>query len=514
MQRNIAQAYAGPVGLSDNDGFGLWPEPVPLPTGLPQVQPFNVALMPETLQPWITDISERMQAPADFIAVTAMVTAGSIIGRKVGIRPQRHTDWHEVPNLWGCIIGRPGVMKSPSMKAAMAPIYKLENDSREDYRQRLELFKAFEVERDMRGDARKNAMKARLKDNPDADLSGLAMADEDEPRGTRYIVNDGGYQALSEVIRQCAPNGVLAYRDELMSLVRALDDESRIEDKGFYLTGWNGSDSYTSDRIGRGFNLHIPAVTISLLGSTQPGKICHYVSRAMTGSSGDDGMIQRFGMMVWPDLDPNWKEVDRQPHPVARANAFAAFDDLADLTAESVGAEVDEYNPDRAYLRFDDEAQAEFSMWWSALEHRLRRDEMHSAMESHLSKYRKLIPSLALIHHLLSGRVGRIGIDSLVSACAWGEYLETHALRVYGAAIDGSINGAKTILRRIKAGDLGATFTRQELHQKKWSGLSDLEAVTDALERLESHNYLRMRKVETGGRPSLVCTINPKVLGK
>ncbi len=93
-----------------------------------------------------------------------------------------------------------------------------------------------------------------------------------------------------------------------MSLVRALDDESRVEDRGFYLTGWNGSDSYTSDRIGRGFNLHIPAVTISLLGSTQPGKLREYVARMISGGAGDDGLIQRFGMMVWPDLSPNWKE--------------------------------------------------------------------------------------------------------------------------------------------------------------------------------------------------------------
>lgn len=492
----------------------IWPEPTPLPSGLPPVLPFNLALLPTSLQPWVLDISERMQAPADFVAITAIVAAGSVIGRKVGIRPQQYTDWYEVPNLWGCIIGRPGVMKSPSMKAAMAPLYKLESEAREDHKNRLELFKSLEIERELRADARKTAMKARLKHDPYADLAGLGIADEEEPRATRYIVNDGGYQALSEVLRLCAPNGVLAYRDELMSLVRALDDESRVEDRGFYLTGWNGSDSYTSDRIGRGFNLHIPAVTISLLGSTQPGKIRDYVSRVISGGSGDDGLIQRFGMMVWPDLNPDWEEVDRQPDRLARADAFDAFDRLARLTPEDVAAETDEHYPERRYLRFDGEAQAEFSIWLSRLELRLRRDELHPAMESHLSKYRKLIPALALIHHLLSDRSGRIGLDSLESACAWGEYLESHALRVYGAAIDNSVNGAKTILRRVKAGDLGMTFTRQELHQKKWSGLTDLQPVIDSVERLEEHNYLRIKKIETGGRPSIVCTISPKVQGK
>ncbi len=492
----------------------IWPEPVPLPSGLPPVQPFSLAMLPEPFQDWVGDIADRMQAPAEFIAVTAMVAAGSVIGRKIGIRPQRNTDWHEVPNLWGCIIGRPGVMKSPSMKAALAPLYKLETEAREEHEVLVGEFKALEVERELRADARKAAIKSRLKDNPAADLSDLAIVPEEEPKAKRYIVNDGGYQALAEVQRNCAPNGVLAYRDELMSLVHALDDESRVEDRGFYLTGWNGSDSYTSDRIGRGFNLHIPAVTISLLGSTQPGKVRDYVARVISGGSGDDGLIQRFGMMVWPDLSPEWREVDRQPCPIARAAAFEVFERLSRLTPEGVSAQIDEWHPERAYLRFDDEAQAEFKDWWSKLEHRLRRDEMHPAMESHLSKYRKLIPVLALIHHLASGWCGPVRLDSLEAACAWGEFLESHALRVYGAAIDDSINGAKTVLRRAKKGEIGSTFTRQELHQKKWSGLTDLQAVTDALERLESHHCLVMKKVETGGRPSIVCTINPKVLDR
>lgn len=492
----------------------IWLEPKPLPTGLPAVEPFSLELLPEPFQPWIADIAERMQAPAEFVAVTAMVAAGSIIGRKVGIRPRCNDDWHEVPNLWGCIVGRPGVMKSPSMKAALAPIYKLESEARDDHKQRMDEFQTLEVERELRADARKTAMRARLKDNPDADLSGLSAAGEEEPKATRYVVNDGGYQALAEVLRNCAPNGVLAYRDELMSLVRALDDESRVEDRGFYLTGWNGSDSYTSDRIGRGFNLHIPAVTISLLGSTQPGKIREYVARMISGGAGDDGLIQRFGMMVWPDLSPTWKEVDRQPCSIARATAFRAFERLAQLTPDAVGAVADEYHPERAYLRFSDEAQAEFKVWHSELEHRLRRDELHPAMESHLSKYRKLIPALALIHHLVSGRSGSVQLDSLEAACAWGQFLESHAQRMYGAALDDSVNGARTILRRVRAGDLPSTFTRRDLHKKKWSGLTEIQAVIDATECLEDHHYLRIKEVETGGRPSATCIINPKVLGR
>ena len=40
--------------------------------------------------------------------------------------PATATDWTEVPNLWGCIVGRPGTMKSPAMGEALKPLHRLE----------------------------------------------------------------------------------------------------------------------------------------------------------------------------------------------------------------------------------------------------------------------------------------------------------------------------------------------------------------------------------------------------
>ena len=43
----------------------------------------HVELLPETLRPWIGDVSERVQCPPDFPAVAAMVALGSVLGRRV-----------------------------------------------------------------------------------------------------------------------------------------------------------------------------------------------------------------------------------------------------------------------------------------------------------------------------------------------------------------------------------------------------------------------------------------------
>ena len=67
------------------------------------------------------DVCERMQCPPDYVAVSVMAALGSIIGRKVMVRPQRADDWSVVANQWALAIGRPGVMKSPAMEEALRP---------------------------------------------------------------------------------------------------------------------------------------------------------------------------------------------------------------------------------------------------------------------------------------------------------------------------------------------------------------------------------------------------------
>jgi hypothetical protein len=96
------------------DGNGQWPEPHPLPDSLLPVASFDFGLIPEKTRHWIDDICERMQCPPDYTAVSLMAALGSMIGRKVAIRPQCEDDWEVFANQWALLIGRPGVLKKPS----------------------------------------------------------------------------------------------------------------------------------------------------------------------------------------------------------------------------------------------------------------------------------------------------------------------------------------------------------------------------------------------------------------
>ena len=429
-----------------------WPEPQPLPNTLPPVPVFDYALLPDALRPWIEDIAERVQCPPDFPAVGAMITLSAVVGRKIGIRPKRRDDWLEVPNLWGGIVGNPGVMKSPALREAMRPLSRLEAraakafaDEVKDWQRQHELAK---LQREAnRAIVRKELLK------PGAQIKADALSDppeDDEPQARRYVVNDCSVEALGEILRH-NPNGTLAYRDELIGLLKSLDREGNEGARGFFLTAWSGKDAYTFDRIGRGLNMRIEACCLALLGSIQPAVIGGYLRQAVADGGGD-GLLSRFQLLTWPDVSTEWRNVDRWPETAARTAANDTFDRLDALDPLTIGATVEDGGI--PFLRFDDAAQDLFTEWRTGIEQRIRFGEDHAAIESHLAKYRKLVPAMALLIHLADNGGPAIGETALLKSLAWAEYLEAHARRAYASVTNAQAEGARTLLRRIRKGDL------------------------------------------------------------
>jgi hypothetical protein len=484
-----------------------WNDPVDLPSGLKPVAAFDPEFLPRNIAPWVCDISDRMQCPPDFVAVSAVTALGSAVGRKVGIRPQQQTDWLEVPNFWGCIVGRPGAMKSPAMAEALKPLQRLETEARKA-NAAAQLTFATDIEAYK---LRKQHAQQKAKGAIDRgeDISRLLSVDEPQaPKARRFIVNDCTYEALGEILAD-NPTGVLASRDELISLLKTLDREEYAAARGFFLTAWNGTSGYTFDRIMRG-RTHIEAACVSLLGSTQPGRIAEYMHRAVAGGAGDDGLIQRFGLLVWPDQCPEWKDVDRYPDSEARQLAWQAFERLSEFAPLAAGAELDNFES-IPFLRFDLSAHHLFSEWREALERRLRSGELHPALESHLSKYRKLVPGLALINHLTDNGSGLVDEMATLRAISFAEYLETHAQRAYAAGSEAEAGAAAAILRRIRKSDLTDGFSARDIRQRDWSNLTDKNQIQAGLALLVDCDWIAAEHVDTGGRPKTVYRINPRI---
>jgi hypothetical protein len=119
--------------------------------------------------------------------------------------------------------------------------------------------------------------------------------------------------------------GILVFRDELVGLLRGWDKQGREQDRGFYLEAWNGQGNFPLDRIGRG-HVICDNMCVSILGGTQPDKVRNYLYQARIEN---DGMMQRFQLLTYPDVQPFVHMVDEYPDAPARERAFAIIETLA-----------------------------------------------------------------------------------------------------------------------------------------------------------------------------------------
>jgi putative DNA primase/helicase len=397
------------------------------------------------------------------------------------------------------------------MEQALAPLKRLAAQAVESHRVAMAEYEQAARLAKLRAEAGEKAARAKLAKNPGADVSGdLLGNDAQAPTLRRHIANDSTAAALGELLRQ-NPDGVLVHRDEMVSLLKGLDREDNAEARGFYLTGWNSNSAYTFDRIGRGMHLHIPAVCLSLLGSTQPGRIAEYLRAAVKGGAGDDGLIQRFGLLVWPDVGGEWRDVDRWPDSEARRKANAVFEALDRLNAEAIGGTKDDFDA-VPFLRFDAGGLALFREWRQGWEAKLRAGELHPALESHLAKYRKLVPSLALILHLAGEGTGPVGKRATLQALAWAEYLEGHARRAYASVTSSEVTAARAILEKLRRGELPRTFAARDIYRRGWAHLADRGQVFEALQLLADLDRLAVHTRDTNGRTATLYETNPKGL--
>ncbi len=296
----------------------------------------------------------------------------------------------------------------------------------------------------------------------------------------------------------------MVIRDELTGWLAQLDRPGREGERAFYLSAWNGDTGHTIDRIGRG-SIHVDACCVSMLGGIQPARLRSYLADALQDGPLNDGLLQRFQVLVYPDIPKDWCYVDRPPRGEAVSTAQRTYDRLAHL---DVGQPL--------RFKFDGDAQELFVTWLTDLEGKLRAVGIHPALISHLAKYRSLMPSLALLFELADGGTDTISLRHAQQSGAFCDYLESHARRIYSMIISRERQAAAELGRHLAAGWKGSEeiFSARDVYQNDWRELGTPDAVRRALAILEDAGWVRRLLLEnktTGGRPSELYAINPKV---
>jgi putative DNA primase/helicase len=482
-----------------------WAKPLPLGSELPPVQAFELELLPSSLRPLVEDISDRMQTPTDLAAASAVVALAACVNRRATIQPKTlDTGWQVVCNLWGAIIAPPGFLKSPLLQAVTRPLIDLEALCREEFQRELGDFELEQERMKLAHEAwqqeYRQALRAHktLPTRPDTSVR--------PPTQRRLVLTDATFEKLHEIL-QSNPDGVLVLRDELTGWLAGLDRQGREGERAFFLQGWNGDTGFTVDRIGRG-SLYVPAVCVSMLGAIQPGRLKSYLADALRDGPGNDGLIQRFQVLVWPDLPRSWTLVDRQPNMTALTTAREVYHRLAGFSSDF---------PIR--MRFGRDAQELFNAWLEDLEKKLRGGMIHPALESHLSKYRSLMPTLAAVFELADAAAEEVesevvSLDHARQAAAWTDYLESHAQRVYSCITTPEFRATRELARRIKNGEFGKEFSLREVYHRGLVSLDKPELARAAVEILEECHWIRKIQAPPqagGGRPTEKFAVNPGV---
>ena len=471
-------------------------QPQRLPSALLTVPELNPEHLPDAIKDAVVDIAERLQCPMDYLAVAMLSAAGAVIGNKVGIFPYANDEsWQVFPALWGGIVGDPGSKKTPSLQAAHSPLRHLESAAAQKYAQDFQAYT-------QALDKHKQDIEAWTKSKS----KGLKPTPPPEPKRTRYVVHDSTYQSLGVILAD-NPKGVLALSDELSGLLQSLDTPGQEAARGFYLSGWSGTGGYSFDRIGRG-SITLDRFCLSVFGGFQPDRVKTYVKFSQRGSSKNDGLLQRFQLLVWPDpvLDP--KLVDRLPNKAAITKFTQAIITLPSAMDEGISG-AERIQNGSQLLHFSSGAQALFNQWFLANEALLRKKGLDSARQGHFAKYRSLIPALALLFHLLDGHAGAVCEDCLIRAVNYAKYLKGHADRIYASVSDHDYGSMRTLAEHLFAGDLGDGFTCRSLALKGWTGLTTSEQAQAAIDGLIEYGWLSGTEVRNGGRPTIRYQLIP-----
>ncbi len=499
------------------------PTPKPLPNGLSPVSLFDAdSLLPAVLRDYVLDCSRRLQVDASFVAVPLLCSLGTVVGNRIGLRPKSKDNWVVYPNMWGGIVGRPSTLKTSSLTAGTAPLTQMETAANKQHEHDMaEWRQKFAVAKIKRDVAIAEATKAARRGSEPNGATLMQGSELVEPSCRRFTSQDATPEVLHKILTaKKNATGIMLSNDELTKLLAQMDDDARGKAlRAFLLAGWNGSTPVTVDRIGRGENMRVEKCCVSVCGGIQPGKLAPLVSGALSESTEDDGWLQRFQLLVWPDDQGEYVSRDAEPDTAAFAAVMGLFERLENTTGDRyVGAERDPHTGD-AYLRCTPEAAKAFDDWLveetNDIRKCVRENSMSPAVESHFIKYRKLVAGLSLLWHLAEeADQPAVSVACVNRALAWLPYLKAHALRVYGGGNNLTLTAAKSLLARIKSKDLMAEFTAREVKRPNWSGLTDSKIVDAALELLVDHGWLTATLRFTDGRKTTDYTAHPGVFSR
>jgi len=485
-------------------------DPKPLDLTLKPVAALEDECLPKVLTDWLRPASKVIGCPFDFLALSAVIMIGSLIGSRVRVKPLRHSDWFVVPNLYGGCVGLPSTKKTPALDETRRPILELQAEARKQYADE-------KADYDIRARFYEKETAGHLKDSKSIEdyKTKLKLSTKpEEPILRRFETNDITTPKLAQFLSE-NPIGILQSRDELTGWLKSLEADYDLNARSFILELWKGAISYTQARVGNG-EIQIPSGTLSIIGGIQPSKLQRYIAEAYSFDN-SDGLPQRF-LFAYPDTSkrtekPTEADYRAMQSGFNRANEICKTIAGFDFNGRVVGANGDVFHA----VKFNGEAQTIVDEWQADIEAEAESLQIEDeAFSSYLYKLPKSCFAIALIFHCLEN-IGagnfpdEISLQTALKAIAYTEVLTTHARRVFALGENQIFALAQILIGKIKKGDLEQGFTAYDIKRKQWSGLKTPDIIKDVIGLLLDYGYLLELPTSGEGRPTIKYAFHPSL---
>ncbi|MEV4611666.1 DUF3987 domain-containing protein [Kitasatospora sp. NPDC049258] len=465
---------------------------------------FPVHSLPAWVAEHVAAVAEFTQTPPDMAATMALAALATAAGGRVHV--QIRPGWSEQTNLFLVCAMPPASRKSDVFAAMTAPIYRIEDELREEARARIIEAQTAKDTADAEVEALMNRAK-KAGDTVDrahlvAEISAARMlADQIQVPPTPRLTVSGDItpEPLTHqlAIHRCL--AALSPEGDLFDIISGR--YSAKPNLGVFLQAHKGERLQT-DRITREQpTVDKPALTIGV--TPQPAVLQEL---GATPGARDRGLLARFLYSLPPsNLGYRKTRTTAVPEPVARAydtNLATLIRTLVDL-------------PEPVTVPCDPAADLAVEGLQDRLEVQLRPDEPLAHIRDWAGKLVghtvRLAGLLHLADHLSTGWGQPIAPDTIARAAEIADYFTAHTLAVFDLiAADPATEDAHAVLEWLRRPKQDGTH-RQHIKaydavasSRRFKKVADVEP---ALNLLEQHGYLRTdQPAATGqrGRPSSV----------
>jgi putative DNA primase/helicase len=486
--------------------------PKPLDLVLKPIEEIDTDCLPKLLVDWLRPASAVIGCPFDFLVLSAITAAATLVGSRLRVKPLQFSDWFVVPNLYAGLVGLPSTKKTPALDETRKPILELQAKARKEFES---LKNDYAIEKRLYEKLCDNTYKSFKGSNSSAlKLQLSAHTKPEEPKLKRFETNDVTASKLIQLLAD-NPNGFLLFRDELTGWLKSLEAEYDKSARAFILELWKGAIAYELARVD-GREIQLESGTLSIVGGIQPSKLQRYVSEAYSFDN-SDGFLQRF-LFAYPDAYKQAQKPTASDYDAMRAGFTEVNRVFQKLAKYDFHGKVVGYNGDVFHaVKFSPAAQIVIDQWKDEIDAEAQKLEIEDeAFSSFLIKLPKNCFAIALIFHCLenidqSDFPDEISDVTALKAISYTEVLISHARRVFALGENQIFALAQTVIGKLKKGELKQGFTAREFARKQWSGLKTLDTVKDVLGLLIDYGYLKEDLQQGNGRPTARYYFHPSL---